>query len=181
MRLLLAGLLLSLAGLAQAAEISAGPPEPLRVSSGVITTELTVANGATLKVNGDSGRIQFNGAAAINVGNQVGDSVLSIGGTGTGIIFPAASSEIRFGASDQIVLKRTGVAEMTVFTDNGTGGGRLLQAPLLRTKAQLDLITPPIIGQMYWCSDCAATSKVVTSTGTTIAAFAILNTATKPN
>ncbi len=180
MRLLLAGLLLSLAGMAQAAAISAGPPEPLRVSSGVVTTELTVANGATLKVNGDSGKIQFNGAAAINLSNSVGDSVLAIGGTGTGLHITAASSEIRFGATDQVVLKRTGNDEMTVFTDNGTGGAYLLMAPLSRTKAQLDAITPPIAGQLYYCSDCT-TDGVVVSTGTTIAAFGRISArSTKP-
>lgn len=158
-----------------------GSPSTINASSGTFTTELNIPNNGTLNVVGNSGKISFVGAATINVQNTVGDSVLSIGGTGTGIIFPAAASEIRFGGSDQVVLKRTGTAEMTVFTDNGTGGGRLLSAPFSRTKAQLDLITPPITGQQYWCSDCAATSKVVVSTGTTIAAFAVLNTTTKPN
>ncbi len=48
-------------------------------------------------------------------------------------------------------------------------GGALFLWP--RTKAQLNAITPSVLGQTYMCSDCVP-AKIVVSTGTGIANFA---------
>jgi hypothetical protein len=84
--------------------------------------------------------------------------------------------------TDALVLPYNGTTLASISTAGLITGVGVVSTSYTRlaskTLAELKLITPGAVGELYYCSDATAAVKVIVSTGTTIGAFALITSST---
>jgi hypothetical protein len=141
----------------------------------------TVLTGTSGKLFDINGTVQL-GAAGNSV--QITSNTIMPGATfyQSGAIYMGATA-LSVNFSSNVVVSggnATIYQNGRISVSSGTFNGYMQL--LSTTNTALHAITPTVVGQLYYCNNCAATSIICVSTGTTISGFAsVVNKATACN
>ncbi|MFI5346638.1 MAG: beta strand repeat-containing protein [Elusimicrobiota bacterium] len=144
---------------------------PLPALNGANLTALTAAN-----ISAGTAGINISGTAAnVTTNANLTGNVTSVGNATTIAVIPAVSGAALTSLTPGNISAGTAGISITGNAATATiaGGHTSL------TLAAIRLLTPPAVGQVYYCSNCASSALCV-STGTVIAAFSDVTLRTTP-